>query len=149
MSRDIGAYLKTKVPFYKTQEAITSLLEKYDIYDIQFTNTIDTITLMFLYPYKKDLKLGVKITLQIPPAKKDKERIQLKNQYYRALFYYLKSKMEAVHFGIRDFGEEFLGDLTLRLNDGTITTIKERLTPQLTQELINGKKGEIKLLPGA
>lgn len=149
MPRDIGAYLKTKVSFHKTQEAITDLLQKHKVEDVQFTNTINSITLIFLYPRKINqnfMKLGVQITLTFPIGKDDKEKSQLKNQYYRALFYYLKSKLEAVEFGIRDFGEEFMADLMMKLPTGKTVTVKQLLASQIEKNLL-GQTSEIKLLP--
>lgn len=149
MPQDISAYLRTKVPHYRTQEVIHRLLEKQDIEEIRFTHLANQITLEFNYPQKakdKMVKLGVRFTMQLPPANTEKERSQVRNQYYRALFYILKTKLEAVEFGIREFGQEFLGDLIYQLPNGKTATISEIISPQLEKSLIAGKS-EVLMLP--
>jgi len=148
MSRDISAYLKTKVNYYRTQEVINNLLEKQKITEIRHTQLKDQIILEFNYPFpeKQELKLGVRFILSLPKTDNDKERDRIRNQYYRALFYVLKSKLEAVEFGIREFGQEFLGDLIYKLPNGKTATVMEIISPQLERGFLEGKS-EMLMLP--
>jgi len=149
MSRDISAYLKTKVSHYRTQEVITKLLENRGITEIRFTQSIDQIMLEFNYPHQvdnKELKLGVRFVLKLPESNGEKERQQIRNQYFRALFYVLKSKLEAVEFGIREFGQEFLGDLVYQLPNGKTATVSEIIAPQIEKSMIDGTS-EVLMLP--
>jgi len=149
MSRDISAYLKTKVSHYRTQEVITQLLERRGITETRFTQSPDQIMLEFNYPHEvdnKECKLGVRFTVKLPESNGEKERQQIRNQYFRALFYVLKSKLEAVEFGIRDFGQEFLGDLVYQLPNGKTATISELIGPQVEKSISDGTS-EVIMLP--
>lgn len=142
MGHDISAYLRTKVPYHRTQEVITRLLEKNGIDEIRFTHLAKEIRIEFNYPQDVDgkcLKLGVRFVMPIPEASTEKERIQARDQRYRALFYILKTKLEAVEFGLREFGQEFLGDLIYRLPNGKVATVSEIIGPQLQENLLAGK----------
>lgn len=142
MARDLSAYLKTKVSHYRTQEVITGLLERQGIDEVRFTQAGRDIILEFNYPDEfegKAIKLGVRFKLTVPKTDNEKERKQLRNQYYRALFYVLKSKLESVEFGIREFGQEFLGDLIYKLPDGRTGTVAEIIAPQLQRSIAEGK----------
>lgn len=142
MARDLSAYLTTKVSHYRTQEVITQLLEKRGIDEIRFTQVGRDIVLEFNYPEKIEgqiVKLGVRLKLSIPETSDQKEKQRLRNQYYRALYYVLKSKLEAVEFGIREFGQEFLGDLIYQLPNGKTATVAEVIAPQVTASIIAGK----------
>lgn len=149
MSSDISAYLKTKVSHYRTQEVMTKLLEKHGITEIRFTQSIDQIMLEFNYPHQvknKELYLGVRFVLKLPESNGEKERQQIRNQYFRALFYVLKSKLEAVEFGIRNFGQEFLGDLVYLLPNGKTATVSEIIAPQIEKSMIAGTS-KVLMLP--
>ena len=146
---DISAYLKTKVHYNRTQEVISELLEKRGITEIRFSQNINQIMLEFNYPLKqqnKTFKMGVRFVLDFPQSDNDKQRQQYRNQYYRALYYMLKSKFEAVEFGIREFGQEFLGDLVYQLPNGKTATIAEIISPQVEKSITEGTS-EVLMLP--
>ena len=146
---DISAYLKTKVHYIRTQEAISELLEKRNITEIRFTQNTKQVMLEFNYPLRQGqqtFKLGVRFMLELPEAENEKERHQYRNQYYRALYYILKSKFEAVEFGIREFAQEFLGDLVYHLPNGKTATIAEIISPQIEKSITQGTS-EVLMLP--
>ena len=70
-----------------------------------------------------------------------KEQLQAKLErgLWRAVFWAIKSRMEAVEFGIETFMEAFLSHFAI---PGTDTQIGERIIPQL-------KTGHIRMLENA
>lgn len=144
---DLKAYLHTQVNFVYTQAAITALLEKYGIGEIRHTQAGNDIILEFNYPDKRSkIKLGVRFKLTFPPTDNDKKKQQMRNQYYRALYYVLKSKLGAVEFGIREFGQEFLGDLIWTLPNGRSSTVSEIICPQMAKVLLEGKSSGLLMI---
>ena len=140
MSRDVSAYLKTKVPFHRTKEKLYELLESKGITEVRITDSPLRVILEFNYPIQKTIhKLGVRFDIPLPEMKDEKKRKQTRDQYYRALYYILKSKLETVEFGIREFGREFLGDLIYHLPNGTSPTIADVFGPQIERGALEGK----------
>lgn len=144
--RTIKAYKTTKVNWGKSQAQITKLLEQQGIQDIRFTflQTQNSLICEFNYPTKiesKDVNVGVRIILPIP---KDDERA--KNQIHRALFYYLKTKFEALNFGLVEFMQEFMPHLLINEPSGRKRTLYQIISPQYQKGLMIGQQGEIKML---
>lgn len=133
------AYKHTTVNFMKTQTKITELLRRHDIYDTRWTNTSDKI----IFEFNKKIKIenkeelaGVRI---IVTGVDDKNR----NQLSRALFYYLKSKMEFLEFGFIEFLQEFMPHLIL--GQGTAYQL---FKPQYEKALIGSKiMTDVKMIP--
>lgn len=138
------AYEHTKVNYMKTQAKICELLRKYDIFDTRWTNLSDQI--IFEFNKKIDLEgqkrlVGVRIIIG---GVSDENR----NQLNRAVFYYLKSKMEFLEFGFIEFLQEFMPHLVLIGRDGASLTAYQLFKPQYEKGLITGMgAGEIKMLP--
>ena len=55
------------------------------------------------------------------------------NQEYRLLFHWIKSKIEAVVWGLSTIEKEFLSEVTLRLPDGRSSTVGEVVIDLLSQ----------------
>jgi len=53
------------------------------------------------------------------------------NQSLRLLYWYLKTKLEAISFGLVSVEHEFLSDIVYRLPDGTEKTISEVMIKEL------------------
>ena len=143
-----NSYKQTAVHWGKSQADISKLLMKYNIGDTRFTflNSKSELICEFNYPTKidnKDVVVGVRIVTHIP-HRKDLE--QAKNQVHRALFYYLKSKFEALSFGLVEFIQEFMPHLVLYDKNGNPTTLYQQIIPQYKKQLITGEQGEIKML---
>lgn len=146
MAKKLTSYGQTTVSFLKSQQYIAKLLLKHGIEDIQFTQTRKKIGFKFLYP-QDEIKLGVLITLNLPEISDKKKQEQITNQYWRALYYYLKSKLEAVEFGIREFVEEFFADLIIKqLPGGQDLTVRDVVIPQVEKAIKENKQPDIKLL---
>lgn len=122
-------YRDTKVPYERTKAQIERLLTDYGVEGVQWTT----------YKGEEDLKFivsaevkGVKRELLIqvrPPQMFVRRRIRgrgivtmpNRNQAYRLLFYWIKSKLESVIFGLSTIEQEFLSQITVALPDGSTT----------------------------
>jgi hypothetical protein len=140
------AYKNTKVNWAKSQALIGKLLDSRGIKDVRFTflQTQFQLICEFNYPVvieKKDAIIGIRILI---PIKDESE--QGKNQIHRALFYYLKSKFEALDFGLVEFIQEFMAHIIVVDKSGTSKTAYQVFSPQYNRSLIEGKQGEIKMI---
>ncbi|MFA5154189.1 MAG: hypothetical protein WC554_16685 [Clostridia bacterium] len=143
--RTVKAYKHTAVNWGKSQAQITKILEQQGVQDVRFTflQTQNTLICEFNYPTKienKDVNVGVRIVLPIP-ANDDRA----KDQIHRALFYYLKTKFEALNFGLVEFIQEFMPHLIV-FDKGVSKTMFQVIQPQYQKGLISGQQGEIKML---
>lgn len=119
------AYYRTTVPIYKTQDKIKTVLQKFGLTGIRFTEYKEIGIIEFvLQRFDKEMAFRFKFNM----SKKE----SLKRQIYRCLFHYLKNRFMAVEFGITTVEEEFLQELILKLPDGTDTTVKEIVKEQLS-----------------
>jgi len=142
-----NAYKQTTIHWGKSQANIMTLLEKQGVEDIRFTflQSKNELICEFNYPCEidnKQLSYGVRIV--VPVASNDDK---FKNQIHRALFYYLKTKFEALNFGLVEFVKEFMPHLVITDKNGMSKTLHEIILPQYKKGLINGEQGDIKMLP--
>lgn len=118
------SYYNTTVPIYKSQNEIRTILQKFNLKGIRFTDMSDYGILEFIL--EKDTKeMAFRFQYKLPNNEK------YKRQIYRCLFYYLKNRFMAVEFGIKTVEDEFFQELLLKLPDGSIKTIKEIVSNQL------------------
>ncbi len=148
MKPKLSSYKHTAVNWAKSQAEIGKLLGKMGILDVRFTfmQSQESIICEFNYPTElegKPLNMGVRIIVKLPPSK-DPE--QSKNQVHRALFYYLKTKFEALEFGLVEFVQEFMPHLVVFDKKGNSTTLYQAIAPQYKNGLISGDQKEIKML---
>lgn len=146
--RTTGAYQHTSVGWGKSQADICKLLGKQGIKDTRFTmmESQGQLICEFNYPTeieKKPVNIGVRILLPLPEAK-DMEKA--KNQIHRALFYYLKTKFEALNFGLVEFLQEFMPHLVIYNKRGGTSTLYQIVGPQYKKGITTGQQGEIKLI---
>lgn len=149
------ALLKVKPPYRdtnldpeKTIADINKLLRKYGINDYQWTTLWDQgiielkVMIETAAPGGKLRKIGIKVN---PPIFKAKRRTwdakrghyvaqELPNysQAMRLLYHWLKIKIEAVAFGLKEVEEEFMSDLIVRMPDGRESTVGKAFKPQIT-----------------
>jgi len=147
--------LKVKPPYAttesdpdKTMTDINRLLRKYGINDYQWTTLWDQgiVELKIMIETAgsdgKQKRIGIKVN---PPIFKAKRRTwdvkkghnvtqELPNyaQAMRLLYHWLKIKVEAVAFGLKEVEEEFMSDLIVRLPDGRESTVGKAFKPQFT-----------------
>lgn len=145
--KNVKSYAKTSVNWGKSQANICKLLEKNGIEDVRFTylSSSNELVCEFNYPSEmqnKKVNIGIRILLPLP---KIDNKEQAKNQIHRALFYYLKSKFEAMNFGLVEFSQEFMAHLVIRDKTGNTKTLYQLIGQQYKDGLICGKT-DIKML---
>lgn len=120
------AYKQTMVAVPKSQEAIRKLFIKYGVMGCQFTDNFETGEIVLRFVKKiNDSPRTVRIVLRA----EGNER-----QAYRALYYWIKSQLEAVDFGLLSFEHVFLAHFEWMLEDGQMMTIGDVVLPRLAQQ---------------
>jgi hypothetical protein len=138
----------SKVDAHKTKGQIDKMLREYGCDALQWTEEFDRnlIELRFLVEVEMQgqrRKLGVKLT---PPLFLEKRRtwdaIKGKHvveeapnfsQSMRVLYWYLKSKLAAVAYGVKPFEEEFLAEIVVPTEQGErrLVDILKDKSPQM------------------
>jgi hypothetical protein len=124
-------YLDTTVPYERTKAEIEILLKSYGIKNIRWTtlegqdDTLEFIIEAEVQGVKKQLGVAVK-----PPHIVIKKKLHGKlvdteniNQEYRLLFHWIKSKIEAVVWGLSTIEKEFLSEVSMKLPNGQQSTV--------------------------
>lgn len=140
-------YLTTKIPYTRTKADIEELLKKYHAKAVRWTEHFDQTqapTLEFLM----DVELkGVKRTLGFkmqPVILTQRKRINTRygrtmgetpnlDASLRLLWWYIKSKLEAVSYGLVSFEKEFLSQVMMSLPSGSVVTIGEVAAEQIAK----------------
>ena len=146
------AYQTTSTPVAKSQEEIRRILSRYGADGVQFSEDWKnkTLSIRFLFSIT-GIQYSVLFKIPIPEAdtssptgrrRKSNQVEQLQEQLergiWRAAFWAIKSRMEAVDFGIETFQEAFLSHFEV---PGTDKQIGDILIPRLST-------GNLKLLEG-
>jgi len=148
----MSAYATTTVPIERSKEAIRKLLIHAGVKGVQFAENFETgeINVRFAKEVEGDLRT-VSVTMQVPeppPVKRKRSwrysrgrivyaktsgqrREQAERATYRALHYWLKSKFEAISFGLLSFDDEFLSHFEWVV-DGQRTTVGALIKPRLS-----------------
>lgn len=124
-------YLDTKVPYEQTKAEIEILLRSYGVKGIRWTilegqdDVLEFIINAKVQGVPKQLGITVRpphiiIKKKLHGVVTDTEDI---NQEYRLLFHWIKSKIEAVVWGLSTIEKEFLSEILLKLPDGTESTV--------------------------
>ena len=136
------AYKNTKVDFIKSQIQINKLLELNGIQEKQYSDSLEgkRSQIVFLKPLEfegRKFKIGVKISILDATEK-------IRNQLYRALFYYLKAKFESLTFGfVEEYNEAFIKEfMPYLITDKTGQTVADLILPKFATALPNVKQGE-------
>lgn len=139
-----------KPPYEKSEKdpeatiaQINKLLKEYGVKNYQWTTMWDDniVTLKFAI----EVESGKFIPILVEPpaflakrrswnAKSGKyETIDAPNwpQSMRLLFWWLKAKLEAVAYGLREVQTEFMGDILVKLPGGQETTMAKAMAKQL------------------
>lgn len=141
-----GPYADTKVHYLKSQGEIGALLSKNGVQDTRFTNlsSIGQLILEFtrpqMLPDGREIRPAVRIL--VPDINDDN-----RNQKHRLLYWFLKSKFEALEAGLVEFIEEFFPYMLVPHGD-RVATIYEVLGARYTQALASGQVPDLQLLPG-
>ena len=122
-------YKSTTISRAKTYGEIIGLLEGHGIKDYQWTRFQENDQLAFPLKIKRpDVELGFMVKLNVPrlmyPVRVGKGRnapkkmTYIENISWRIFWWHLKSKLEAIEYGISDEIKEFMYDINYSLPDG-------------------------------
>jgi len=139
VNRRDQAYAATTVAVAKTQEDIRKLLVRHGARGMQLTEIFDppSLALRFQVLIGPDgRQVLAMVNMEIPTgeeeARNEKQADQFRRQSARALFFYLKSQLEAVDFGLVRFEEAFLAHFEIPTKAGT-TTVGRRVLPEFLE----------------
>ena len=124
-------YIDTEVPYERTKAEIEILLKSYGIKNIRWTtlegqdDVLEFIIEAEVQGAKKQMGVAVRpphiiIKKKLHGKVVDTENI---NQEYRLLFHWIKSKVEAVVWGLSTIEKEFLSQVTMKLPSGQESTV--------------------------
>lgn len=113
------AYRQTQVSPYKSQEYIERLLRKHGVDGVRWTSLTGEASLEFRLP-RGDSSIGFHVGIEYIHESS-------RAQYMRALYWYIKAKLEAIEFGLVDFEKEFLPFLIIGPNRTVGDEVVERL----------------------
>ena len=137
-------YKTTKISRAKTYGEIIGLLEEHGIKDYQWTRYQDTDQLAFPLKIKRiDVEMGFLVKLTVPrlmyPLRVGKGRNAPKQLTYlesiswRVFWWHLKSKLEAIEFGISDEVKEFMYNIHYSLPNGKEVGLGEMVMENVNQ----------------
>lgn len=158
MKSNLKSYRDTPVNWTVTQGQITKMLNNQQIYDVQFTTIsattaaqsglsmdADAVALMLVFQKEVSLSDGrmgnVPVRVIVPNVHSNQM-----NQYYRMLFWYLKSKFEAIDTGLVEFAEEFMAHLQITDKHG-VGRLWDRFKRGFYTAIGNGTMPDANLLP--
>lgn len=143
ITRKKPPYDRTEINVNKTQMEIQQLLLEYGAEGIQWVVFRDGLPkLAFIIEANingASKKVGVQID---PPLIQRQNKTYNYEQSMRLLYWYVKSKLEAVAYGVKTFEKEFLDDLIYRLPDGREVKVGDMILKQVGE----GKDINLKLL---
>ena len=150
-------YESTTIPPEQTQFHITAMLNEFYRIDqetkkktawvngIRWTDLPDqmpTLEFMMEYDTPEGIHKSVGVRVQPPLLTFPRRRgskvtwMPAKGQSMRLMYYWMKSKLEAVLWGMRDFTEEFISDVLVRTPDQGLQRISQLIIPQLEQNKV-------------
>ena len=137
-------YMNTTVPYERTKAEIEILLKSYGIKNIRWTtlegqdDTLEFIIDAEVHGVKKQLGVAVK-----PPHIVIKKKLHGKlvdteniNQEYRLLFHWIKSKIEAVVWGLSTIEKEFLSEILMKLPNGQQSTVGDVVADLMSKDTL-------------
>ena len=155
MVKQYQPYQGTNVPVSRSQTMIEKMLQSHGAVKIHFFKDLEKDEVILAWERK--FILDGKPVVQ-PLAHHIEFRDKKEAQVYRALYYHLKAKFEAVDFKIVSFEEEFLPYFVIKFPDGSSGTIAEYFIPELKRgalppvhaldhpELPSGNKDDYEIL---
>ena len=141
----------TKIPYSgtviapeKTQSEIIILLYKHGAEATRWTSEKDgKNTLEFIFSVKSR-QIAFRVT---PPIMKNSRGEPLTAQCMRLLYWWLKSQLEAIQYGLVSIEEAFLANVAGSLPSGETVTLGDLLLPKLRSGEILGPADLQKALP--
>lgn len=139
-------YEDTNVSVSNSQGQITRLLRKHSITAIRFTSFI-------AYDVLECTRDNLAFRMEVHPKLKQqvtsRQIEQAQRQAWRAMYWYMKAKLEAVEFGIHEFNTEFLPHMMLTDAQGQSNTVSSMLFAHLEGRLAQSSDpfGGLRVLP--
>jgi hypothetical protein len=97
----LSSYAQTRVSPGQSHEAIEKLLGRIGVDAFRWTSLIDREGIEFNWPRPDGTPIGFRLVIRFDTAAR-------RAQMLRALFWYLKAKIEAIEFGLLDMEQAFL-----------------------------------------
>lgn len=162
MKERLENYRNTTVNWGKSQADIMKLLNSRGIADIQFTSVshetasrggleMEPNTYAIVLMFQKDERIGdgvsgkIPVRIILPNIRQDDPKAL--NQFYRVLFWYLKTKFEAIDTGLVEFAEEFMPHLQIQGKQGFVGRLWDQFKQNYYRALETGEQGNANLLP--
>jgi len=133
-------YESTKISPEETKGDIERLLKQFGIRDYQWTVYKGVTQLKFIYRiqidgnekevaflFKPPVMMAMKRTYNTKMNRYEKINVPLEAVSYRLLWHYLKTKLEAVTWGLESVEKEFMSHIIMLLPSGEETTMGEAL----------------------
>ena len=158
---NLSAYKNTTVNWARSQSQLLSYLEEKGCKDVRFSTISwesaergglvmeeETHAVMIEFFRLTQLESGasgkIPVRVLVPNIPDNEKR---RNQAHRLLFWYLKSKFEAVETGLVDFEQEFLPHLMIRDKSGFVGRVWDMLKKPYEQMIEGGETDLYKALP--
>ena len=137
-------YKDTSVSRAKTYGEIIGLLEEHGIHDYQYLRVQGEEVLSFpLKIMRNGVELGFVVKLSVPKLmylmtlgrgyNAKKTMTYLEDTSWRVFWWYLKSKLEAIEYGISDEFKEFMYNITYKLPDKREVNLGQEVINNLEQ----------------
>ena len=137
-------YMDTEVPYERTKAEIEILLRSYGVKGIRWTSlegqddVLEFIVEATVQGVRRQLGIAVR-----PPHIYIQKKLHGKlvkteniNQEYRLLFHWIKSKVEAVVWGLSTVEREFLSEVLLKLPDGRQSTVGDVVVNLMSKDTL-------------
>jgi len=140
-------YMDTGIPYTRTKADIEELLKKYGAKGVRWTE-IFSVSEPPILEFIMDVEVqGIKRRLGFkmkPPILMQKKRsmttygsriinIPNLNASLRLMWWYLKSKLEAISYGLETFEREFLAQVMMSLPSGDVVTVGDIAQKQIAK----------------
>ena len=139
------AYSDTTVASNKSKEQIERLLKSHNVKAIRFTSLPSFALLEFVYQPKVDAQIPYRVTIKPQISgdfsrKPEKELDRAERQVWRVAYWWLKSKFEAIDFGLVEFQQEFLPYMLLGNGQGESDTVSQLFAKSLAGYVTTGNE---------
>jgi hypothetical protein len=149
LAKDIP-YSGTKIDVDDTKADISRMLKEFGAKAIRWTETNNALPLLeFLVDSEiNGVQKEIGIRIQAPNIIIKKRvggrygnivNTSAPEQSMRLLFWYIKSRLEAVKFGLESIEKTFLSKVIMQLSDGSTTTVGEAVSKQLSLDVQSNK----------
>jgi len=138
-------YSTTTVSWQRTKGEIDGLLYEHGIDKIQWTQEGDQIQLIFAMKVEV-MNVEKLIAFKFEPVrifamtgrKGRRTKTEMKNVAWRLFWWHLKSKLEAVKYGLSSVEVELMSNIIHKLPDGSEATVGETMQQIIAEDRLNG-----------